>query len=80
MIPAEIKAYQAREAKREAELRERMERAAFEARNDERRKHGLVPLTLEGYRAEKNAEWQRKRAADQELLDLARKLTKALPR
>jgi hypothetical protein len=88
MIPAEVKAFQERQAKKDAEERIRMERAEFEHDADDRRRRGLVPLTVDEFRARRKAEAEA-RAKErqeflererQELMNLARKLTKDLPR
>jgi len=88
MIPAEVKAYQAREAAREAAARARTERAEFNHDCDDRRTRGLVPLTLEEFRARHRAEAEERakerreylERENRELMNLARKLTKDLPR
>jgi hypothetical protein len=80
MTPAEVKAHLEAEAKRDAAWRERMERADFAHRNDDRRKHGLVSLTLDEFRAERKAEAEARAKERRELMNLARRLTKDLPR
>ena len=86
MIPAEVKAYQAREAKREAAWRERTERAEFNHDCEDRKKRGLVPLTLDEFRARQKAESATRakerrefiERENRELMNLARRLTKEL--
>jgi hypothetical protein len=80
MIPREVKAYQAREAKKESEWLERARLAAYNHDCEDRKKHGLEPLTRAQFDAREKANRETERARNRELMSLARRLAKDLPR
>lgn len=80
MTEKEIGVHLEAQAKKDAAWAERMERAAFNRRNDDRRKHGLLPLSLEAFRGEMKAEAESRAKERQELMNLARKLAGSLAR
>ena len=78
MKAGEIRAHGIAKAKADAEWIERTRLAAYNADCQNRRAGGLTPWTREEFDAKREAEWEKRRAEDREMMDLARKLTKDL--